>query len=255
MASVLLIDEDRLVAEAIASYLRDKLEATPVEVACDVERARTVSGQLFPELILTELEFADCDAINLICFLKQTNPNCRVAALTAHDYDCHIDRALHAGVSGIVLKSETLETLLACIEALRNRNTFFSESILRRLRTVDGRWQLARPKSDRLAQLSRRERLLLSFLGRGASLKEAAAAMQVSYKTVDNQKASLMRKLDVHDRVELALLAIREKYTSPLPAQSRSTVCISPTPAPANVRRAWKDSALSPQDPCHPVQI
>ncbi len=255
MASVLLIDEDRLVAEAIAGFLRDKLEGTPVEVAFDAARARTLCGQVFPEIIFTELEFANCDAINLISFLTQTNPACRIAALTTHDYDCHIDRALRAGVSGIVLKSETLETLLACIDALRKGQSFFSESILRHLHAIDGRWQLARPKSDRLAQLSRRERQLLSFLGRGASLKEAAAAMKVSYKTVDNQKASLMRKLDVHDRVELALLAIREKYTSPIPARSHSTVCISPGPASPNEPSSWKDDPFALQPPRQSIDI
>jgi DNA-binding NarL/FixJ family response regulator len=75
--------------------------------------------------------------------------------------------------------------------------------------------RLTRPRSAAVAALSRRERELLALLGKGATLKEAAAQMQVSYKTADNQKTSLMRKLGIHDRVELARFAIREGLVSP----------------------------------------
>ena len=55
----------------------------------------------------------------------------------------------------------------------------------------------------------------LQQAGLGLSLKEAGRAMNVSYKTADKHKASLMRKLDIHDRVELARFAIREKIIMP----------------------------------------
>ena len=61
-----------------------------------------------------------------------------------------------------------------------------------------------------LAVLSPRERELLRVLARGLSLKEASTVLGISYKTADKQKASLMAKLDIHDRVELARFAIRE---------------------------------------------
>jgi DNA-binding NarL/FixJ family response regulator len=77
-----------------------------------------------------------------------------------------------------------------------------------------GRVTLKRRQSSIIERLSARERELLAHLGRGASLKEAAAAMKVSYKTADNQKTRLMRKLDIHDRVELARFAIREGLVS-----------------------------------------
>ena len=93
---------------------------------------------------------------------------------------------------------------------------FFSKSILSRLNVGEGRIELARPRNPAVASLTPRERELLAHISRGASLKEAAAAMNISYKTADNQKNSLMQKLNIHDRVELAHFAIREGVIKPI---------------------------------------
>ncbi|NLX13462.1 MAG: response regulator transcription factor [Phycisphaerales bacterium] len=75
--------------------------------------------------------------------------------------------------------------------------------------------RLDNPPQSRLSTLSPRERELLRVLAKGMSLKEAATVLGISYKTADKQKASLMSKLDIHDRVELARYAIREGMVQP----------------------------------------
>ena len=215
MPGILLLDEDRLVSEAIANFLSVYRENNPVETSCNLTTALSTASRLRPRVVFTELEFSKGTVFDLIPRLRAQDACCRIVILTAHDYDSEIDRSLQAGVDGIILKYDGLDALNTCLGAVGRGEAFFSDGIRSRIRQVDGRWRLVYPRSDRVARLSRRERQLLSHLGRGASLKEAAADMQVCYKTADNQKASLMRKLDVHDRVELALFAIREKFVSP----------------------------------------
>lgn len=215
MSGILLIDEDRLIIEAVANALCSRPENAPVEYACSLAAGMSAFDSQQPDILFTELEFASGDVFSMIPRMRVANPSCRILALTGKDYDSHVEQALQAGVDGIVVKTDGLAVLNAAIAAVRSRASFFSDSIHSRIRRVDNRWQLAAPHSPRVARLSRRERQLLGYLGRGVSLKQAAADMQICFKTADNQKASLMRKLNIHDRVELTLFAVREKFVSP----------------------------------------
>jgi DNA-binding NarL/FixJ family response regulator len=91
----------------------------------------------------------------------------------------------------------------------------FSPEVLNRLVIKGDDIKLENPPRSRLSMLSPRERELLRVLARGVSLKDSAAILGISYKTADKQKASLMAKLDIHDRVELARYAIREGLVEP----------------------------------------
>jgi DNA-binding NarL/FixJ family response regulator len=91
----------------------------------------------------------------------------------------------------------------------------FSPEVMSRLVVQGNEIRLENPPKSRLRMLSPRERELLRVLAKGVSLKEAAAILGISYKTADKQKASLMAKLDIHDRVELARYAIREGLVEP----------------------------------------
>ncbi len=103
----------------------------------------------------------------------------------------------------------------AILAAHRGRVCYAPE-VLERLGVVnDGELRLNDQPRTRLELLTPRERELLSLLAQGLSLKAAGRMMNVSYKTADKHKVSLMRKLDIHDRVELARFAIREKIIVP----------------------------------------
>jgi len=80
---------------------------------------------------------------------------------------------------------------------------------------INGMRSAQNPPRSRLSTLSPRERELLRVLARGVTLKDAAGILGISYKTADKQKASLMTKLNIHDRVELARYAIREGLIQP----------------------------------------
>lgn len=76
------------------------------------------------------------------------------------------------------------------------------------------RSSLAGEQEPPASVLSRRERQVLGFIARGSALKEVAAALGISFKTVDQLRCNLMRKLDLHDRVLLARYAIRHALVS-----------------------------------------
>ncbi len=113
------------------------------------------------------------------------------------------------------VKEGGFDEVRAAIRDVMAGKLHYAAEVLERIHTADGQLRLGEHPETRLETLTPRERELLVLLGQGYSLKEAGQALHVSYKTVDKHKVNLMRKLDIHDRVELARFAIREKIVQP----------------------------------------
>ena len=213
---LLLVDDHRILRESLAAQVANHPKVSHVDQADNADEALAAVREIPPDLILMDIEMPGINPFEATRTIHQTAPNCKVIFLTGHDYDSHVEQAIAAQAAGYVVKRDGLEILMDAITKVAEGGLFFSQAILERLVIDNRQLKLSRPKSDAVAALSRRERELLSLLGKGATLKEAAAQMHVSYKTADNQKTSLMRKLNIHDRVELARFAIREGLVSPV---------------------------------------
>lgn len=111
-------------------------------------------------------------------------------------------------ICGYVVKDGGLDELRAAINAVLNGNQYYSDG-------VRGPILNARSDSNAKPKLSRRETELLPLLARGLTLREAASRMTISYKTADSYRTSLLRKLGLRDRVDLARYAIREHIVEP----------------------------------------
>ncbi len=111
-------------------------------------------------------------------------------------------------IHGYLSAAANQEEFWAAVEAIFAGNHYFSAD-------VRGLMDNSRLAESRFPRLSRREAELLPLLARGMSLREAAGAMTISYKTADTYRTSLLRKLGVRDRVALARLAIRERIIDP----------------------------------------
>jgi DNA-binding NarL/FixJ family response regulator len=212
---LLLVDDHRLFRESMLPQLVLHPKVTSVDEAENAERALAKVRENPPDLILMDIDMPGMNPFEATRLIRETAPNCKVLFLTGQDYDSHIEEAIGAHASGYVVKHDGLQVLMEAITKVLDGGLYFSDVIMSRMVVDKNQVRLTRPRSAAVAALSRRERELLSLLGKGATLKEAALQMHVSYKTADNQKTSLMRKLGIHDRVELARFAIREGLVSP----------------------------------------
>ncbi len=107
-------------------------------------------------------------------------------------------------LAGYVVKDGGVEELRSAIVAVLAGRTYFSAGVFSAI-------EKGRKTNRGFATLSPRETELLPLLARGMTLREASSSMTISYKTADSYRTSLLRKLGVRDRVELARLAIRER--------------------------------------------
>ncbi len=161
-----------------------------------------------PDLALVTADRASAEVYDAIQMIPRLRKQTRILVASASVDETILKEWGRCGIDGYVVKDGGIEELRPAFAAVLVGQEYYSagvrEAIERGRSCVNG-----------LAALSRRETELLPLLARGMTLREAAAKMTVSYKTADSYRTSLLRKLGVRDRVELARLAIREHVIDP----------------------------------------
>jgi DNA-binding NarL/FixJ family response regulator len=136
--------------------------------------------------------------------------------LTTFDLDEYVFPALRAGASGFLLKNADPEELLAAIRAVASGDAIVAPTATRRLLEHVASTLPGAPADDsQLAALSDRERAILLEVARGRTNAEIAAALHIAEPTVKTHLGRLRAKLDVHDRVQLVILAYDSGLVAP----------------------------------------
>lgn len=169
-----------------------------------------------PDVVLTDLRMPKVDGIELTRALREKLPDTSVVILTAFDDDEDLFAALKAGAIGYVLKDASLEQIVQALHAATAGEGYLSPGlvvrVIKEFTRID---QMARGQRTLFAQLTRREREVLELLAGGLRNKDIAARLHLSEKTVRNHVSTILGKLQVNDRTEAALLAVRHGLGPP----------------------------------------
>lgn len=214
-ASILVVDDHGLVRDGVSGMLSREKDFRVVGVAENADEAISKAVELRPDVVLMDIDMPGISCFDAVQIIRSRAPNTRFILVTAYENDEYLEQALRVRVQGFVMKSEGIAALADAVRNVIRDRVHFSPEVMNRLVIKGDQIELAHPPKSRLGTLSPRERELLRILAKGLSLKEAAAVLGISYKTADKQKASLMGKLDIHNRVELARFAIREGMVEP----------------------------------------
>ena len=196
--------------EAIRARLESEADLSVIAVASDADEAVTKAVRHKPDVVLM-----DIDMPGLICFdaartIKSQCPETRIIFLSAFFHDRFIEDALAVQATGYITKDEPPETVIQAVRAAVAGVAYFSPKVQSRIVVDERGARLPQGTKSRASTLTPRELEVLRYLARGLAKKEIAHIMRISVKTVDHHSSSLMGKLDIHDRVELARYAIRE---------------------------------------------
>jgi DNA-binding NarL/FixJ family response regulator len=209
--------------EALMRALTPDLGAEVIYSGEDLEEALDWIITTRPTLAVIDRDSPGPGAFAIVAVARQRSPRTRVVLTAARISDAEIVQACRAGVHACVSKSDSIDRLHATLRAvLAGRVVFPRASARSDAVRNDGNDRKDRPASPTrpLEELTKRETQVLAHVARGLSTKEIAAVLDVSAKTVDRHKANVMAKLDIHDRVLLALYAIRAGLVSPWSGQS-----------------------------------
>lgn len=163
-----------------------------------------------PVLAVVDADSASTEAVDAVHMIVRLQPTMRVLVVGAAVESLHLQGWGRCRIHGYVVKDGGLEELRTAIKTVLDERQYYSEGVRNAIRgggTTDG--------GEERPRLSRRESELLPLLARGMTLRDAAHKMTVSYKTADSYRTSLLRKLGLRDRVELARYAIRERIVEP----------------------------------------
>lgn len=165
-----------------------------------------------------ELMVIDIDAFHgtwqLVQRVRRSDPQIRIVVLTRNACDAFIKQAFELGVSAYLLKSEPLHVVLQALRDVVERKPVYSSEIARRLH-FDGRKHSFPPSRSLTSWLTSAQLEILRLLARGHSAKEIGRQLKLSVKGVNSHTYRIMKKLDIHSRVGLARLAIREGLVAP----------------------------------------
>lgn len=197
---VFIVDDDELVAESLEIILSSDPSLDFVGSAAEGGAALAAIRELRPELVLMDIQMPGMDGIEATRRIKEEFPEIKVVMLTTfHDYR-NIHRSLQAGASGYLLKSDPTAKQLRTVKAVYEGLPVISDRALK---------ALAGPAA--LAELSPRENELLTELANGLSNKEIAERLYLSEGTVRNAISSILDKLGLRDRTQLAIFYWQHK--------------------------------------------
>jgi DNA-binding NarL/FixJ family response regulator len=203
---VLLVDDHAVVRDGLRTYLELQDDLDVVGEAEDGAAAVRAAEALRPDVILMDLVMPVLDGVGAMRELRERLPGIRVIVLTSFTDEAQLLPAIQAGAAGYLLKNVQPAELHRAIHAAHAGEALLDPSVAARL--VEAISQPAgAPAPDRLTP---REREVLVLIGRGLSNKRIARELGVAEKTVKTHVGHLLAKLDVSDRTQAALYAVRE---------------------------------------------
>jgi DNA-binding NarL/FixJ family response regulator len=213
---VLLVDDDDLMRAGLQSVLSSDDTIEVVGEAGDGRAAVDAVRRLAPHLVLMDVRMPNVDGISATRDVLAASPNVKIVILTTFEEDDYIFGALNAGASGFLLKRTSPEELIGAIHTVAAGDSLLSPSVTRRvIERMAGEPVADGSASERLADLTPREREVLELLGRGLSNSEIAAALVIEETTVKTHVKRILMKLHLRDRVQAVIFAYENGVIRP----------------------------------------
>jgi DNA-binding NarL/FixJ family response regulator len=213
-ARILLADDHALVRAGVRRILEDDPRLTVVAEAADGTEAleRALAGDV--DLAILDVSMPKLTGLHVARHLSEQRPQMRVLILSMHDNEEFLFEALRCGASGYVLKSAAEHDLLtACHAALRGEPFLYPKALQALIRDHVERTRRGEPGLQ--GPLTPRETEIVKLIAEGHTSREIGRLLNISDKTVERHRASVLEKLGLRDRVALTLYAVRRGLVEP----------------------------------------
>jgi DNA-binding NarL/FixJ family response regulator len=206
MISVMVVDDHPIWRDGVARDLSERgfeVRATAGDASAAVRIARTVR----PDVVLMDLNLGAESGVTATGQITGELPETRVLVLSASGEHADVLEAVKAGASGYLLKSSSVEDLVDAVTRTAAGDAVFTAG-LAGLVLGEYRRMAADPEPSDQPRLTDRETDVLRLVAKGMTARQIATKLVLSHRTVENHVQSTLRKLQLHNRVELARYAI-----------------------------------------------
>lgn len=204
MIKVLLVDDQSIIREGLASLLQTKPDIKVIGEAENGKVAVMRSLNLKPDVVLMDIRMPIMDGVAAIQALRQQVPEIKVLVLTTFDDDEYVTQAMAYGAKGYLLKDTPSEELAQAIRSIYKGYTQLGPGLWEKAHTVE--------TSPEITNLTAREQEVLQLIAKGYSNREIAEELYITERTVKNHVNSILKQLDLRDRTQAAIFVYNHKF-------------------------------------------
>jgi DNA-binding NarL/FixJ family response regulator len=202
---VLLVDDHQVVRRGLRTFLEVQDDIEVVGEAADGAEGVALAGELQPDVILMDVKMPGMDGVEALRRLRELDHRARVLVVTSFTEQRTVIPALRAGAAGYVYKDIDPDALAGAIRSVHAGHVLLQPEVAGALLSQEESGSGA----GRAGSLTEREREVLGLIADGRANREIARALVLSEKTVKTHVSSILMKLDLADRTQAALWAVR----------------------------------------------
>lgn len=203
---ILMADDHEMLLDGLRAIFEEEASFDIVETARNGEELISKAAMVKPDMCIVDLDMPVVNGLEASVVITKKLPETKIILLTMHKEKSILKKLKETGIHGYMLKTGDSEELLFAVKQVLKGKTYYSAELL------------DQPEADnhpshieRIAHLTNREREIINLLCEGFSNRMIAAKLFISASTVDNHRTNIMRKLDVHNIVELTRFCLAHK--------------------------------------------
>lgn len=203
--NILLADDHKMIREGLKQLLEMYDDIKVVGEAGDGFECLNLADKTHPDVILLDINMPNLDGLQVLNIIKTQKMDCKVIVLTIHNEIEYLIKAIDFNCDGYILKDSDFDTLKNAIMTVYEGQTYIEPTLVPLLNV-----RLAERFDERqIKRLTRREVEVLKMIASGSSNKEIASTLSISERTVKNHVSNIFKKIDVSDRTQAAVFAIK----------------------------------------------
>jgi len=209
---ILIADDHHVVRRGLVFFLRTQKGLEIIGEAANGKEAVQQAQLLKPDIILMDLVMPEMDGIQATKIIKEKQPEIKIMMLTSFSDQDQVIPALEAGASGFQLKDIQPDELVTSIKKIiSGENQLHPKATSHLLANLSNK---SKQEKNLLEELTKRELDVLKEIAKGKSNKEIAAALFITEKTVKTHVSNLLAKLELADRTQAALYAVKNQLVN-----------------------------------------
>jgi len=209
---VLVADDHKTVRTGLKMIIDAETDMKVVGEAGDGREAIRLVQELQPDVLVMDISMPEVNGLVAAAKLKRIAPAIKILTLTRHSDKAYLQELMQAGISGYVLKQSESEEMLRAIRVVADGGNYLDPAITSNVFSLFAVNQNKLRGEVHSEVLSDRESEVLRLIARGYSNKEIAEQLGTSVKTIETQKATALRKLNISGRNEIVSYAILQGW-------------------------------------------
>jgi DNA-binding NarL/FixJ family response regulator len=206
MVRILIADDHEVVRFGVRQILEGRANWEVVAEASDGKEAIAMAIETKPDVCVVDYSLPLMNGLEVTRQIRTRGPHSEILIFTMYDNEMLVQGLLKAGARGYLLKADAKSHLIEAIASLASHRPFFTKGVSDSLLDVF----MAGPEKA-ISAITSRERSVVQLIAEGHSNKEAARVLNISLKTVETHRATIMRKLQIASSADLVRYAIRNK--------------------------------------------